>query len=95
MNLLKPEQFSLYHSFLNLKLLKLLFQNHYISFFCIPASNAKLAAVRPNKPRDFMTDFNNGSPVFNNGPRSLPKNRPVCLKILLEILNSFRYLSFT
>ena len=40
------------------------------------ASIAELAAVRPNRPSGFMTDFNNGSPVFNNGPRSLPKTPP-------------------
>ena len=32
-------------------------------FFCAPASIADLAAVRPDKPRGFMIDFNNGSPV--------------------------------
>ena len=45
-------------------------------FFCIPASIAELAAVKPNNPSGFMTDFYNGSPFFNNGPRSLPKNPP-------------------
>ena len=32
-------------------------------FFCAPASIADLAAVIPDKPRGFMIDFNNGSPV--------------------------------
>ena len=45
-------------------------------FFCTPASIAEHAAVRPNKPRGFMTDFNNGNPVFNKEPRILPKNPP-------------------
>ena len=44
--------------------------------FCAPASIAEEAAVRPNKPSGFMTDFNNDNQVFNNGPRSLPKNTP-------------------
>ena len=45
-------------------------------FFCIPAYIAELAAVRPNKPNGFKIDFNNGNPVYNNGPRGLPKNPP-------------------
>ena len=45
-------------------------------FFCTPAFIAELAAVRPNRARGFMTDFNNGNPVFNNGSRSLLKNPP-------------------
>ena len=28
------------------------------------------------KPSGFITDFNNGNPVFNKGPRSLPKTPP-------------------
>ena len=36
----------------------------------------KLQLLNPNNPSGFMTDFNNGSPVFNNGPRSLPENPP-------------------
>ena len=42
-------------------------------FFLTPASIAEVAAVKPNKPSGFMTDFNNGNPVFNNGPRSFLK----------------------
>ena len=45
-------------------------------FFCIPASIAELAAVRPNRPRDFMTDFYNANPVFNNESRNLHRNPP-------------------
>ena len=45
-------------------------------FFCVLASIAKKAAVRPNKPSGFMTDFNKRSPVFNNGPRRFPRNSP-------------------
>ena len=44
--------------------------------FWTPPSIAEEAAVRPNKPSSFMTDFHNGNPVFNNGPRSLPRNHP-------------------
>ena len=39
-----------------------------------PASIAQEVAVSPNKPKGFMTNFNNGNPAFNYGPRSLPKN---------------------
>ena len=46
------------------------------AFSGTPASVAELAAVKPNKPCGIMTDFNNGNPVFNNGPRILPKNPP-------------------
>ena len=43
-------------------------------FFWTPASIAEEAAVKTNKPSGFMTDFNNGNPVFNSGPIILPKN---------------------
>ena len=46
-------------------------------FFSTPASIAELATVKPYNPSGFMTDFNNGNPVFNNGPRILPKNPPI------------------
>ena len=36
----------------------------------------ELAAVSPNRPRGFLTEFINGNPVFNNGLKSLPKNPP-------------------
>ena len=50
-------------------------------FSCIPASPADAAAVNPNEIRTllangFITFFIKGSPVFNNGPRSLPRNPP-------------------
>ena len=49
-------------------------------FLCIPAS----ATVNPNGIKAFLangliTFFINGSPVFNNGPRILPKNPPDCI----------------
>ena len=44
--------------------------------FLTPASIAELADVQPNNPSGFMTDFNTGNPVFNNGPKILPKNPP-------------------
>ena len=48
---------------------------------CIPASAADAAAVNPNGIKtllanDLITFLMNGSPVFNNGPRSLPRNPP-------------------
>ena len=62
-----------------LKLLKLLFQNQ--EFFCIPASAADAAAANPNGIKTLLangllTFFINGHPVFNDGPRSLPRNQP-------------------
>ena len=47
-------------------------------FFCIPASAADATAVIPNGIKTLLangliTFFINGSPVFNNGPRSLPR----------------------
>ena len=60
-------------------------------FFCIPASAADAAAVNPNGIKTLLangliTFFINGNPVFNNGPRNLPKKS--------FRLNDFRYLSF-
>ena len=49
---LKLEQFSLCHSFLRLKLLKLLFQNHV--FFLIASSITDAAAVIPNGAKIFL-----------------------------------------
>ena len=79
LNPLKLEQFSLCHSFLHSTLLKLLFQNQV--FFCIPASAAEAAEVNPNGIKTllangFITFFINGNQVFNNGPRSWPRNPP-------------------
>ena len=42
------------------------------------------AAVKPNGIKTLLangliTFFINGSPVFNNGPRSLPRNPPDCI----------------
>ena len=42
-------------------------------FFAILLSIKLLAADNPRNPNGFTTDFNNGNPVFNNGPTSLPK----------------------
>ena len=47
-------------------------------FFCIPASAADATAVNPNGIKTLLangliTFFINGNPVFNNGPRNLPK----------------------
>ena len=51
------------------------------SIFCIPASAADAAAVNPNGistlfGNGLIAFFINGNPVFNNGPRSLPRNHP-------------------
>ena len=53
-------------------------------FLCILASAADAAAVSPNGIRTLLanrliTFFINGSPVFNNGPTSLPRNPPYCI----------------
>ena len=53
-------------------------------FLCIPASAAADVAVNPNRSKtlfahSFIKSFINGSPVFNNGPRNLPRNRPDCI----------------
>ena len=73
LNLVKLEQFSLYHSVLHS------FLHKY--FFCIPASAADAAAVDPNGIKTLLanglvTFFITCNSVFNNGPRSLPKNPP-------------------
>ena len=49
--------------------------------FCIPASATDTAAVNPNGIKslfanDLIAFFINGNPVFNNGPRNLPRNPP-------------------
>ena len=50
-------------------------------FLCIPESAAEVAAVYPKGIKTLfanglITFFIKGSPVFNNKPRSLPKNPP-------------------
>ena len=50
-------------------------------YFCIPASSADAVPVYPNgietlSANSLITFFINGNPVFNNGPRSLPRNLP-------------------
>ena len=50
-------------------------------FLCIPASSADAAAVNPNGIKTLLANglirfFINRRPVFNNGPRSLPRNPP-------------------
>ena len=52
-------------------------------FLCIPAAVADAAAVNPNGTKillanGLVTFFINGNPVFNNGPRGLPRNPPHC-----------------
>ena len=49
--------------------------------FCTPASAADAAGVNPNGIKKLLaygliTFFINGDPVFNNGPRILPRNPP-------------------
>ena len=53
-------------------------------FLCIPASSADGAAVNPNGIKTLLANglirfFTNGSPVFDNGPRSLRRNPPECI----------------
>ena len=53
-------------------------------FLCIPASAADAPAVNPNRIKTLLangliTFFINGSTVFNNGPRSLPRIPPDCI----------------
>ena len=60
-------------------------------FFCIPASAADAAAVNPNGIKTLLangliTFFINGKPVFNNGPRSLPRN-PLFLTALFSLFS--------
>ena len=48
-------------------------------FLCFPASVADAAAVNPNVIKRLLangltTFFNNGNPIFSNGPKSLPRN---------------------
>ena len=50
-------------------------------FLCIPESAVGAAAVSPNGIKTLLangliTFFINGSPVFSNRPRSLPRNPP-------------------
>ena len=50
-------------------------------FLCIPASIADADAVNLNGIKTLLanglsTFFISGKPVFNNGPRSLPRNPP-------------------
>ena len=52
-------------------------------FLCIPASAADAAAVNPKGinallAQSLITFFIKGSPVFCNGPRSLPRNPADC-----------------
>ena len=60
------KQISLCHSFLRLKLLKLLFLNHV--FFWIPASIAEAAAVIPDGAKIF---FAKGAAIFINGAANI------------------------
>ena len=50
-------------------------------FLCIPAPAADAAAVSPKGINTLLANgviifFINGNPVFNKGPRNLPKNPP-------------------
>ena len=50
-------------------------------FFCIPESAADAAAVNPYAIKTLLANglitlFINGNSVFNNGPRSFPRNLP-------------------
>ena len=53
-----------------------------IFFLCMPASAAaapvNLYGIKTLLANGLITFFINVSPVFNNGPRSLPRNLPDC-----------------
>ena len=56
----------------------------YTIFLCIPASAADAAAVNSKGIKTLLANgliifFINGSPVFSNGPRSLPRNPANCI----------------
>ena len=53
-------------------------------FLCIPISAADAAAVNSNGIKALLANYLitfsiNGSSVFNNGPRSLPRNPHDCI----------------
>ena len=70
------------------------------TFWCIPASYADAAAVNPNGIKTLLVNgliiFSiNGSPVFNNGPRVLPRNPPDYIwkiSLIIRITNHESYL---
>ena len=52
-------------------------------FLYIPATAADAATVNPNgvetpEANGLSTFFIKGKPVFNNGPKSIPRNPPNC-----------------
>ena len=70
--------------FHHLILLGLLYNQLLEHFLCICASTADAAVVNPIAIKTLLanhlfTFLINGSPVFNNGPRSLPRNPPDCI----------------
>ena len=53
-------------------------------FLYIPASAVDAATVNPYGIKSILTNgsitfFSNGSPIFINGPRSLPRTPPDCI----------------
>ena len=69
------------------------------TFLYIPASAADAAALNPNGIKTLLTFyfllltlliafFINGNPVFNNGPRSLPRNPPSCIVLYNWVFDS-------
>ena len=55
-------------------------------YLCIPASAADAAVLNPNGIKALLSNglitfFINGNPVFNNGPRGLPRNSPDCITL--------------
>ena len=57
--------------------------NQILDVLCIPASDADAAAFNPKGiktilPKDLVTIFIEGNPVFSNGPRHLAKNSSDC-----------------
>ena len=65
----------------SIEIIKVVVPEPRIFFFCIPASAADAAVVNPNGIKTLLSNglitfFINGNPVFNNGPRRLPRNPP-------------------
>ena len=59
----------------------------------IPTSAADAAAVNPNGIKTllangFITFYINGNLVYNNGPRSLPRNPPDCIILDIWVFDS-------
>ena len=57
------------------------------------SASAAAAAVNPNGIKTLLANglitlFINGNPVFSNGPRSLPRNRPDCITLDIWVFDN-------